>query len=91
MELPCVSTWITGIPELIDNGVEGLLVPPASPQHIALAVVRLMDDPALALKIGKAGRRKVTGNYDLALNTQRLAEVFRDHLSAGAATNSIGR
>jgi colanic acid/amylovoran biosynthesis glycosyltransferase len=83
--LPCVSTWITGVPELIENGVEGLLVPPASPHAVAAAVVRLMDEPQLAERIAAQGRRKVTGAYDLARNTQRLAEVFQAHLP-GATT-----
>lgn len=89
MELPCVSTWITGIPELIDNGTEGLLVPPASPQHIVTAVARLMDDPALALSVGRQGRNKITSSYDLARNVERLAFVFRQQLSAADAAEGV--
>lgn len=89
MELPCVSTWITGIPELIDNGTEGLLVPPASPQHIVTAVQRLMDDPALALRVGRQGRSKITNSYDLARNVERLAFVFRQQLPALPAAQAI--
>lgn len=89
MELPCVSTWITGIPELIENGKEGLLVPPASPQHIVAAVELLMDDPALALRVGRQGRNKIANGYDLARNVERLAFVFRQQLTAAPAAQGI--
>jgi colanic acid/amylovoran biosynthesis glycosyltransferase len=85
MELPCIATRITGIPELIENGVDGLLVPPASARHIADAVIRLMDDPQLAQRLGEQGRKKVAASYDLARNTQRLADVFRTHLPLSPA------
>jgi colanic acid/amylovoran biosynthesis glycosyltransferase len=79
--LPCVSTWITGVPELIDNEIEGLLVPPAAPQQVAAAIVRLMDDPLLAKRLGEQGRAKVIAAYDLTRNSQRLAEVFQVYLA----------
>jgi colanic acid/amylovoran biosynthesis glycosyltransferase len=77
MELPCVATWITGIPELIDGGVNGLLVPPASAAALADAVERLIVDPALARRIGSAGREKVLAKYQLLKNSELLAAVFR--------------
>ena len=76
MEIPCVSTWITGIPELIRDNVDGLLVPPASPVHIADAVERLITDPALAERLGKAGRQRIEEKYNLGRNVPLLAEAF---------------
>jgi glycosyltransferase involved in cell wall biosynthesis len=81
MELPCVATWITGIPEIIEKDVEGLLVPPASASAIADAVERLMDDPEQAQRLGAAARRKVLAKYDLERNVERLAEEFRVRLA----------
>ena len=82
MELPCIATWITGIPEIIDSGIEGLLVPPATASAIADAVERLMDDPEGAGQLGNAARRKVVARYDLGRNVERLAEEFRARLGA---------
>jgi colanic acid/amylovoran biosynthesis glycosyltransferase len=76
MEIPCVSTWITGIPELIRDGTDGLLVPPASAEHIADAVERLIVDPSLAERIGKAGRARIEELYNLRKNIPALAEAF---------------
>jgi glycosyltransferase involved in cell wall biosynthesis len=80
MELPCVATWITGIPEIIEQDVEGLLVPPASASALAEAVERLMEDPAGARRLGSAARRKVLAKYHLEHNVERLAEEFRVRL-----------
>ena len=80
MELPCVATWITGIPEIIEKDVEGLLVPPASAAAIADAVERLMKEPEEARRLGAAARRKVLAKYHLERNVARLAEEFRRRL-----------
>ena len=81
MELPCVATWITGIPEIIEKDVEGLLVPPASAAAIAGAVERLIDDPEEARQLGTAARRKVLAQYHLEHNVERLVEEFRVRLA----------
>jgi glycosyltransferase involved in cell wall biosynthesis len=77
-EIPCVATRITGVPELIENGVDGLLVAPADSAELALALARLVDDPELRLRLGRAGRRRVIEQYDLDANVDRLAELFRE-------------
>jgi glycosyltransferase involved in cell wall biosynthesis len=82
MEIPCVTTWITGVPELIENMKDGLLVAPGDEHALAEAIARLMDDPDLRLKLGRAGREKVLEKYDLNRNGGRLAEVFRRRVMA---------
>lgn len=81
MELPCVATWISGVPEIIENEVEGLLVPPASATAIADAVERLMQDPQAARRLGSAARRKVLASYHLGRNIERLVGEFRLRLA----------
>ncbi len=84
MTVPCVSTRITGIPELIRDGVDGLLVTPSSHEELADAIVRLMDDSALRRSLGEAGRRRVVANYNLGRNIGKLAEVFDRRLGGVA-------
>jgi glycosyltransferase involved in cell wall biosynthesis len=84
MEIPCVATWITGIPELIRDGVDGLLVPPSDEESLAAAIARLMDDPVLRRRIGSAGRCRVIDKYHLGKNVERLAGVFRQYLGEAA-------
>jgi colanic acid/amylovoran biosynthesis glycosyltransferase len=84
MEIPCVTTWITGIPELIRDSVDGLLVPPSDEVALAAAMSRLMDDSALRRKLGESGRTRVIEKYNLRANVLHLADVFRSHLGAEA-------
>ncbi|MBK8598552.1 MAG: glycosyltransferase [Holophagales bacterium] len=80
MEIPCVTTFITGIPELIRDGVDGLLVAPSDEEALAGALARLMDDPALRRTLGPAGRRRVAERYELTRNVEVLAKVFQKRL-----------
>jgi glycosyltransferase involved in cell wall biosynthesis len=80
MELPCVTTRITGIPELIRDGIDGLLVAPSDHEELACTIERLMADPKLRRDLGAAGRKRVISCYSLDTNTLRLAGVFRRRL-----------
>lgn len=80
MEVPCVSTCIAGIPELIRDGFEGLLVPASSAEALASALQRLFDDPLLRRSLGVAGSKRVFEQYNLPQNVRSLARVFSQHL-----------
>ena len=80
MEIPCVSTRITGTPELIRDGVDGLLVAPSNIEELAAAIARLAADPDLRLRLGQAGRRRVLEKFDLRKNAATLGEIFQKHL-----------
>lgn len=82
MEIPCVATMITGIPELIRDGIDGLLVIPADDHALAVALERLIDDEALRNRLGEAGRRRVSEKYDLDKNIDQLTRVFRARLGS---------
>jgi glycosyltransferase involved in cell wall biosynthesis len=80
MGVPCAATGITGIPELIQNGVSGLLVPPADEEALTRALARLIDDPYLRRRIGHAGRGAVVEKFNLDTNVRRLARVFEERV-----------
>jgi len=80
MGIPCVATWITGIPELIQDGVDGLLIAPSDAEQLAAAIARLMDDPDLRKRIAMSGRCKVLQEYCLADNTAQLGKVFEQRV-----------
>jgi colanic acid/amylovoran biosynthesis glycosyltransferase len=84
MELPCVATWVNGVPELIRDQVDGLLVPPAEEEKFTAALDRLMKDPGLRLRLGQSARLRVIERYNLEKNAAYLGEVFRRRLLAGA-------
>lgn len=80
MEIPCVATSINGIPELIHDGIDGLLVAPSDVDGLAAALTRLMDGPALRESLGKAGRKRVLESYEIAANADHLRDVFVQRL-----------
>ncbi|HFD88187.1 MAG TPA: colanic acid biosynthesis glycosyltransferase WcaL [Gammaproteobacteria bacterium] len=80
MEIPCVTTRITGIPELIRDGIDGILVAPSSTEELSEALGRLMDDPELRRTLGENGRKRVVEHYDLAKNVERLGDIFQRRL-----------
>jgi glycosyltransferase involved in cell wall biosynthesis len=78
MEVPCVSTFIAGIPELIRDSLDGLLVPASSAEAMASALQRLLDDPLFRRSLGSAGSKRVREHYNLPQNVSFLASMFRD-------------
>jgi len=80
MGIACVSTRIAGIPELIEDGVNGLLVTPSDVVGLEDALERLIRDPALRQRLAEAGRPRVMQAYDLNTNLIALAELFRHRL-----------
>lgn len=84
MGLPVVSTSISGIPELIDDGLHGLLVPPRDAAALALALRRLLQDDALHARLATAGRQRICDRFDSRRTTVALADLFRAQLGRSA-------
>lgn len=82
MEIPCVSSRITGIPELIRDGIDGMLVAPSDVDSLVAALARLLDDEDFRARIGKAGRARVLEYYDLRENVRQLADVFAERVKS---------
>jgi colanic acid/amylovoran biosynthesis glycosyltransferase len=76
MGLPVVSTFVSGVPELVTDGVTGILVPPDDPPAAAAAIGRLMADPALSAAMGQAARRTIEQRFDLTTNTGSLLQLY---------------
>jgi colanic acid/amylovoran biosynthesis glycosyltransferase len=73
LELPVVASRIGAVPELIEDGVNGRLVPPDDPPALALALAGLIRDPAARLRCGRAGRRRVLDQFAMEPGIDRLA------------------
>jgi glycosyltransferase involved in cell wall biosynthesis len=74
--LACVATDLSGIPELIDDGATGLLVPPGDPPALAAALARLIGNPALRTRLGAAGEQRVRRHFDADVAIEELAMRF---------------
>ena len=75
-EIAVVSTRVSGIPELIENEVSGLLVEEGEAVQLAVALERLLVDDAMRRRIGEAGRRKVEAEFDVDLSARQLHTLF---------------
>jgi glycosyltransferase involved in cell wall biosynthesis len=85
MEIPCVAPRISGIPELIEHGTDGLLFAVADVDALCQAVRTLLDSPEVRNVIGKKGREKVLREYDMARNTERFAALTEKQLNSARA------
>jgi glycosyltransferase involved in cell wall biosynthesis len=88
MALPVVSTRITGIPELIEDGVGGLLVAPGRPDELADRLETLLSDPALCRDLGAHGREAVLREFDAERSATQLYELFAKRLLGAAPDRS---
>jgi len=86
MEIPVVSTRLSGIPELVEDGVSGILVEPGDAGALAEALEKLSRDPDLRARLGQAGCAKVLRDFDLSRNVDRLAALL-----AGTPTEERAR
>ncbi|MGO9337889.1 MAG: glycosyltransferase family 4 protein [Terracidiphilus sp.] len=82
MQIPCVTTSIAGIPELIRNEVDGLLVTPGDAEALVAALARLMDDTDLRNRLALSGRDRILEGYNLERNVERLAAVFAERIQS---------
>jgi glycosyltransferase involved in cell wall biosynthesis len=74
---PVVATAVSGIPELIEHEVNGLLVAPEDPEALADALLRLHDDPELTRRLTQAARATVEERFDGERLANDLADLFR--------------
>ncbi|MBE2234841.1 MAG: glycosyltransferase [Anaerolinea sp.] len=72
--LPVVASTVTGNPEIVEHGVDGLLVPPEDAPALADALARLLQDQALRGALGAAARRKVERCFDVRHNVAQLRQ-----------------
>lgn len=74
---PVLSSRLSGIPELVRSGVEGILVPQKDGRALAAALFQLAQDPELCRRMGRAGRARVEQKFGLQENTAQLAGLLR--------------
>ncbi|MBK8161335.1 MAG: glycosyltransferase [Rhodospirillaceae bacterium] len=75
--VPVISTRHSGIPELVEDGISGLLTPERDVPALAAAVERLIDQQQLRAEYGHAGRRKVVAQFNRRSLGMRLSDLYR--------------
>jgi glycosyltransferase involved in cell wall biosynthesis len=77
---PVIATRTGGIPDTIDDAVNGLLVPPADPDALAAAIRRIVGSPDLAQALATAGRRTARERFDRSATAARMISIYRNVL-----------
>lgn len=81
---PVISTRVGAIPEIVEDGVDGILVPPADPEALAAVLARLLGDPGELSKLAGAGRRRIKERYRFE-SMLRQYEALYDELLRGVS------
>jgi glycosyltransferase involved in cell wall biosynthesis len=83
--LACLATRVAAIPELIEDGTSGALVPPDDPAALAAALARLIAAPAERQRLGAAGQQRIRADFDMKGGIDTLAGLLRPSLGRQAA------
>jgi glycosyltransferase involved in cell wall biosynthesis len=81
-EVPVVASDAGGLPEVVEDGVTGFVVPKGNATALAGAIHRLLSDPALRERMGKAGRQRALARFDWMRAAERFEELYRRLLAA---------
>ena len=78
--LPVVATAVGGTPEVVVDGVTGILVPPRSPDALAEAISTLLQDPDLRRKMGQAGKERVRQCFSVVQMVRTTEALYEELL-----------
>ncbi len=85
--LPVITTAMGGIPDIVEHGRTGYLLPPGDGRALGAALRRLIEDPALRQAMGQAGRERAVAHFDARANTARLLDLCRALKADGSRTH----
>ncbi len=83
--LPVVASRVSALPEIVEDSVNGRLVPPEDPAALATALAALIADPAARRRLGAAGIRRVAEGWDVETGVTRLLALLRGALEEASA------
>lgn len=81
MGKPVVASRVGGIPDLVEHGVNGLLVTPGDTQELADALQKILNDKKLAQRLGKVGQKRVKEQFSADVMVQSIEKVYREFLT----------
>ncbi|MDQ6664139.1 MAG: glycosyltransferase [Acidobacteriota bacterium] len=87
--LPVIATSVGGVPELVRDGISGLLVPPGEPKLLAAAIGRLLDDADARASMGRIAARLAEENFDVRVMARAYERLY-ERLARGPALAAAG-
>jgi len=86
MQVPVVATTVGGVPDFIQTGTHGLLVPPGQPEQLADALAALLNNPAQALAFSQKGRPHIAESFTVSRNATVMARCLGWHAAPATAS-----
>jgi glycosyltransferase involved in cell wall biosynthesis len=87
-EKPVVATKGGGVPEIVNDGITGLLVAMGDVEGMAAAICKVLDDPDLARTMGKHGRQRVSEHFTIQHTVAKVQNIYDDVVEAPGTTRS---
>ena len=78
--VPCISTDVTGIPEVLKDNETGIIVPQNNSVELANAIEKLLNDPELSILLSKNARKLIESNFDISKNSAKIREIFAQNV-----------
>jgi glycosyltransferase involved in cell wall biosynthesis len=75
--LPCIASDVGGIVDLVEDGENGIRVPPQNPEALAAALHRVLAEPDFATKLGRNARATIQQKFNAAESMRKLEEIYR--------------
>jgi glycosyltransferase involved in cell wall biosynthesis len=85
---PVVASNIGGVPEVVEEGISGYLVPPGRPQPLAEAILKMLGDPAKMQSMGSAGYERVRREFTFEAQTEKLEAIYYQMINEFKATRN---
>jgi glycosyltransferase involved in cell wall biosynthesis len=86
---PVVATAVGGVPDIVTNGVNGIVLRERDPTQLAEALLALLADDVLAKGLAERGRRRVESEYSATRMAQRYESVYRQCLTSRADSHTV--
>jgi len=80
--LPVVASQVGAVPDLVENGITGFLVPPNEVESLANRLQTLLEDPELRLRMGQAGMDKMSREFSVEAMVTKMSKVYEERLLA---------
>jgi glycosyltransferase involved in cell wall biosynthesis len=87
--VPVVATRVGGVPEVVEDGVTGLLVPVDDPGHLASALSCLLEDTNLRMRMGQAGQKRAESRYNWAHNVSQMVSIYEGLAMLSSGTRGL--
>jgi len=75
---PIIASRVGGIPDLVDDGINGILIPPNDSRALAQNLIKLLNDESMRRKLGAAAKEKVSVRYDVNTMVEQISRVYAD-------------